>query len=195
LYLIQEELIQKPDCKSEDIAQSVDAINENISYINKIVSDLQDYTRTLSLNIASIDLKEVLQASITSVPKMITTNLQVDPDVRLETDATYLKRILSNLVINAVQAMPNGGTLTLQAKTIDDRVMISVADTGIGIPDEAKPNLFKPLFTTKAKGQGLGLAVVKRLVEALGGNITFESQVGKGTTFIIELPAKKVETI
>jgi signal transduction histidine kinase len=84
--------------------------------------------------------------------------------------------------------MPQGGDLTIEAKKQDNKVMFSVNDTGVGITEEAKPNLFKPLFTTKSKGQGLGLAVVKRLVEALGGTIYFESQVGKGTKFTIELP-------
>ena len=84
--------------------------------------------------------------------------------------------------------MPNGGKLTIKVLSNKDRTIISVKDTGVGIPEEAKPNLFKPLFTTKSKGQGLGLAVVKRLTEALGGTVTFESQEGKGAKFIIELP-------
>jgi signal transduction histidine kinase len=95
---------------------------------------------------------------------------------------------MTNLVINAVQAMPHGGKLTIDAFIAEGRVKISVADTGVGIPEEIKPNLFRPMFTTKAKGQGLGLAVVKRLVEALSGSISFESQEGKGTKFIVELP-------
>ena len=70
---------------------------------------------------------------------------------------------------------------------------LDVEDTGVGIPEEVKPKLFKPMVTTKAKGQGLGLAVVKRLVEALNGTITFESQVGKGTKFTISLPLDKIQ--
>ncbi len=95
---------------------------------------------------------------------------------------------MTNLVINAVQAMPNGGKITISAVVEAGRVLISVADTGVGIPEEIKPNLFKPMFTTKAKGQGLGLAVVKRLVEALNGSISFESEVGKGSKFTVSLP-------
>ena len=68
--------------------------------------------------------------------------------------------------------------------------VITVADTGVGIPEEAKNKLFTPLFTTKSKGQGFGLAVVKRMTEALGGTVTFESEEGKGTKFIIRLPAQ-----
>jgi signal transduction histidine kinase len=86
--------------------------------------------------------------------------------------------------------MPNGGKLTIEAIKQLDNAVISVIDTGVGIPEQAKPSLFKPLFTTKAKGQGLGLAVVKRLVDGLGGTITFESQEAKGTTFTLRLPLK-----
>lgn len=93
-----------------------------------------------------------------------------------------------NLVNNAVQAMPKGGKLTIEAHTTKDKVIISVKDTGVGIPEEVKPNLFTPLFTTKSKGQGLGLAVVKRLVEGLNGKVSFESEEGKETKFIVELP-------
>ena len=91
--------------------------------------------------------------------------------------------------------MPNGGKLTLSATVQAGTVLISVTDTGVGIAEEIKPNLFKPMFTTKAKGQGLGLAVVKRLVEALGGSISVESQVGKkaqNSLFRCRSPANSV---
>jgi len=84
--------------------------------------------------------------------------------------------------------MPNEGKLTVQANKKKDKITICVADSGVGIPEDVKTKLFTPLFTTKSKGQGLGLAVVKRLVEVLKGEITFESQPNKGTKFIVELP-------
>ena len=84
--------------------------------------------------------------------------------------------------------MPDGGELGLTAYKKENSVVIIVSDTGKGIPEDVKPNVFKPLMTTKAKGQGLGLAVVKRLVEGLNGKVSFESEEGKGTKFIIELP-------
>lgn len=99
-----------------------------------------------------------------------------------------LKRAFINLIQNAVQAMPNGGTLKINAQRQGNHVFISVEDTGEGIPEEVKSKLFTPLFTTKSKGQGFGLAVVKRLVEAQDGKITFNSHKGKGTTFTIQLP-------
>jgi signal transduction histidine kinase len=103
-------------------------------------------------------------------------------------DGTFLRRALTNLVNNALQAMPDGGELALTAQKQENSVVITVSDTGKGIPESVKANLFTPLITTKAKGQGLGLAVVKRLVEGLNGKVSFESEEGKGTKFIIRLP-------
>ena len=102
-----------------------------------------------------------------------------------------MRRALTNLINNAIQAMPNGGKLDISGFRKKGEIWISVSDTGIGIPNEVKPNLFAPMVTTKAKGLGLGLAVVKRLIEALDGSITFESKKGKGTKFIIKLPVER----
>ena len=101
-----------------------------------------------------------------------------------------LKRVLINLIQNAVQAMPNGGMLKINAQRQGKLASISVEDTGEGISEEVKGKLFTPLFTTKSKGQGFGLAVVKRLSEAQNGEITFKSQKGKGTTFTVQIPLK-----
>ena len=87
--------------------------------------------------------------------------------------------------------MPTGGKMSLNSLGEEGNLLIIVEDTGVGIPDDIKDKLFSPMFTTKAKGQGLGLAVVKRLVEALNGAISFESQEGKGTKFVITLPFNK----
>ena len=189
-YLIQQKLNDVPSCKSEDITESITSVTENIAYINKIVSDLQDYTRTLTLNFTEVELEDVFLSVLKNVPSSILTQVNVEEQFKIRTDPTYLRRIMINLVTNAVQAMPSGGKLTIEAAKRDDNAVISVIDTGVGIPEQIKFNMFKPLFTTKAKGQGLGLAVVKRLVEGLGGAITFESQEGKGTTFTVRFPLR-----
>jgi signal transduction histidine kinase len=106
-------------------------------------------------------------------------------------DSTFINRIMVNLINNAVQSMPNGGKLVIKAYKEANDVVIDVTDTGSGIPEVLKKKLFTPMFTTKAKGQGFGLPVIKRMTEALGGTVSFESQEGKGTTFIIRLPHTK----
>lgn len=191
MYLIKEELKTIPDGENKQaIFESIEAVNENLTYIDKIVSDLQDYTRPLKPNIQEANLSEIIEGTIStiSIPKRIELTTEIKDDSKvIKTDVAYLRRILTNLITNAVQAMPNEGELTVKANKKKGRIVIIVEDTGVGIPEEVKTRLFTPLFTTKSKGQGLGLAVVKRLVEALNSEITFESQPNKGTKFKVEL--------
>ena len=124
-------------------------------------------------------------------------NIEVSVEVevgagRFVSDSTFITRILNNLVNNAVQAMPNGGKLSIYTyKEVNDTVIL-VKDSGVGISEAVKGKLFTPMFTTKAKGQGFGLVVVKRMSEALGGSVDFESQEGKGTTFTVRFPSKEL---
>ena len=99
-----------------------------------------------------------------------------------------LRRVLENLVKNAMQAMTRGGTLTLQSGETSEAVWVSVTDTGGGIPQEQINRIFEPFYTTKKKGTGLGLMIVQRIVRAHNGRIELESHVGRGTTFRLWLP-------
>jgi len=107
----------------------------------------------------------------------------------LKVDSTMIKRVLINLMQNALQAMPNGGNLTINGTKNRNHLEISIEDTGEGIPIEVQAKIFTPLMTTKAKGQGFGLAVVKRMTEAMDGTVNFESEIGKGTKFTLQFPA------
>jgi PAS domain S-box-containing protein len=194
LYLAKDELASLPDGEAKDnLKDTVKEIEEQVTYINKIVTDLQDYAKPLAPCFEEMDLENAIQSvlSVTPVPEGIKVAYSVNGGFpKLVIDPSYIRRILTNLISNAMQAMPNGGTLTINAYHRDNKAFISVEDTGEGISEEAKVKIFKPLFTTKAKGQGFGLAVVKKLIDALGGTITFESEPGKGTKFTIELPMK-----
>ncbi len=194
LFLIQTELDELPDSKQKKFSlEEVASIREQIDYVNKIIADLQDYARPLKAARVEVDIKSLVTSSLSAVtvPFNIETLTSFEESLpKLQTDPMLLKRILVNLTINAIQAMPEGGELTINAYTDkkENMLAISVQDTGVGIPEEIKSKLFTPLFTTKSKGQGFGLVVVKRLVEVLGGTITFESQEGKGAKFIVKLP-------
>lgn len=192
IYLAKGELMSLPETDvKKSLTDSIQIIGEQMSYISKIVADLQDYARTSLPCMEDVDLRKTVNGimSTITVPSDVLFVVSVKKNFpKLHSDSAYLKRILINLITNAVQAMPSGGRLTLKATCNDKSALIHVKDTGEGISEETKAKIFKPLFTTKPKGQGLGLAVVKKLTNALGGNISFESKVGKGTCFTVELP-------
>ncbi len=193
LFLVRGEMkVMPPSEGKNNMQESLDEIEENISYINKIVSDLQDFTRVLTPSLEKVSVCDLIDETLAAadVPDKIQIQV-IAQNLVIDADPTFLRRVLTNLITNAVQAMQKGGKLTIEGKQTDGYAILSVRDTGVGIAEAVKPSLFTPLFTTKSKGQGLGLAVVKRIVEAMDGTISFESQVGVGTTFTIKVPLKK----
>ncbi len=199
IYLAKTELNSLPNSEAKErLKESCEAIGKSVEYVNKIVMDLQDYARPLVPVVQQINLEDLIEELLlkNDIPRNIKASSQIaNGTKKIRCDYILLKRILDNLIINAVQAMPAGGKLHINAYQEANKVVIKVQDTGTGIPEEAKNKLFTPLFTTKSKGQGFGLPVVKRLTEALEGTITFESTEGQGTTFTITLPhLKKKET-
>jgi two-component system sensor histidine kinase/response regulator len=194
IFLAKTDLTYCPNSEQKaSVQESLSEIEKNVEYISKIVADLQDFAKPLNPTAMEIDLKRIIDevANNRRIPENIQASIKVENGAeKIVVDSAYVQRILSNLVNNAVQAMPNGGKLTVHAYREGKDNVITVADTGVGIPEEAKSKLFTPLFTTKSKGQGFGLAVVKRMTEALGGTVTFESQAEKGTKFIVRLPKR-----
>ena len=192
LYLVKAEISGMQNSREkESIAECVNSIEESVDYINKIVQDLQDYARPLQPSYKEVDLEDLLKEVTfkNSLPATIEVSVLVDDKSKtIVTDASMLKRVLINLVNNAVQAMPEGGKLSLTASEDNGDCVLVVADTGVGIPEDRRSKLFVPLMTTKSKGQGFGLPVVKRMTESLSGNVSFESQIGQGTKFIVRLP-------
>ena len=191
LFLMKQEMDTLPDGpRKMEVEESLRTIQEQTDYISKIISDLQDFARPLKPEMGQVDLCVAIPQLLSTVvvPSNIEIVQECERKLRVKADFTFLKRILVNLVTNAIQAMPNGGNLSIKAFHDDSGINVTVSDTGVGIPDEIKPKLFQPLMTTKAKGQGFGLAVVKRLMEAQGGTVSFESKVGEGTQFKIVFP-------
>jgi signal transduction histidine kinase len=192
VYLAQNDLKKLPDGETkENLKSTIELIGAQTFYVNKIVDDLQDYARPINPRVEETDLEEIVQSVLSTLksPQEITVDFAIEKNYpRLKTDPAYIRRILTNLSNNALQAMPNGGKLIIRATYENNKAKIIVEDTGEGIAQEAKNKLFTPLFTTKSKGQGFGLAVVKKLTESLYGTVTYQSEIGKGTKFIVELP-------
>jgi len=183
-----------PSEQKKSLHEQVGIISEQAQYMNKIVSDLQDFAKPIKVEPTEVNLRELVDEALSSIQikENIEVHVRIPEDFpSLMLDTLLMRRVFVNLFTNAVQAMPDGGKLTVSASKGKDSVTIYVSDTGVGIIRENLGKMFTPLFTTKAKGQGFGLAVCKRLVEAHGGTINVESEVGKGSTFVVSLPLER----
>jgi len=191
LYLTEKKL---KSSQNKGLKEMLETVQEEVEYMNKIVSDLQDYARPLKPNLVETNIHQLIKEMLltTTIPKDIKVSIMVEKGFpKLEVDPTFMKRVFTNLIINSVQAMPEGGRLEIRLKKTEKAAFIILRDTGIGISEENLGKIFQPLFTTKSKGIGLGLAVCKRLVESLGGSIMVESKVGEGSTFKVIIPLIK----
>ncbi|MEM2547160.1 MAG: ATP-binding protein, partial [Candidatus Bathyarchaeia archaeon] len=186
-YYIKKRLAQEQDAK---LREMIEIIERNIAYSNKIINDLLDFSRDVKLELTETSPKALIEQalSLVKVPKNIQVIVQVKGSLTMKVDVEKLKRAFINLIKNAVEAMPNGGTLTIKSRKVGDKVLFTFSDTGIGMSKEVLNKLCTPLFTTKAKGMGLGLAICKRFVEAHGGSINVRSALGEGTIFTVKIP-------
>ncbi|MCW4043945.1 MAG: ATP-binding protein [Candidatus Bathyarchaeota archaeon] len=178
------------------VTEMLDVIDKDVEYANKIVNDLLEYSRAITLDLKETTPKALLKEALAlvNVPANVQVQDFTEDEPRIMVDADKMKRTFVNFLKNAVEAMPEGGKLTIKSKKAKDAVEVSFADTGLGIPKETLARIFIPLFTTKAKGMGFGLAICKRIIEAHGGKISVESTVGEGTKFTLVIPVQpKVE--
>jgi signal transduction histidine kinase len=174
--------------EDERARKHLDILDREVATVNRIVTDLLDFTRVKRPVLARTLLNEVLLRVLDRRPPppgvVLDANLDSAEPV-VEVDSTHLEQILDNLVSNAFQSMASGGTLTIKSGTASGRVFASVADTGVGIPTEHLEKIFQPLFTTRAKGIGLGLSLARDLATANAATITVESQPGAGSCFTL----------
>lgn len=166
-------------------------IKDEIGEAERIVSDLLDAVRTKPPRQEAVDVADVLRQTLRKcdIPASVSVRLdipQTPPLVRV--DPMHLHQVFWNLITNAVEAMPEGGALEIQAAEAPQALRISIRDSGIGIAPEQLDKVFEPLFTTKARRVGLGLVVVKKLMQANGGSVAVESEPGKGSVFTVTLP-------
>jgi PAS domain S-box-containing protein len=162
---------------------------------DKIITDLLDFTRIKSIDREPVLVSELVRQALERypVPPSVKVVLELPADLPpVYADPHHIVQVLGNLTVNACQAMPEIGKLTISAAVQSDMMRIAVQDTGIGILHDNISKLFEPLFTTKIKGIGLGLAVSQKLAEANGGRIEVQSEPGKGSTFTVYLPVYEV---
>ena len=184
-------ILETPDAQAHE---ALDILAQQIKISEQIINNLLDFARSRQIEKQSVDVNRVLDQTLRrlNVPAGIDVRQDLADLPPVSADPGQLGQILGNLLLNAIQAMPDGGQLTLRTYlSSPERVAIAVADTGVGISPENRERLFEPLFTTKSKGIGLGLALVKMLVEAHNGNIQVASTVGQGSTFTVELPVQR----
>jgi PAS domain S-box-containing protein len=168
------------------------SIENAIDYSNKIVNDLLEYSRDLKLDLAEVTPKVVLKnaRSLLEVPRKIQVIDATKNAPIVKADKEKMCRVFVNLIRNAVDAMPEGGILTVKSREVKGMLQIDFKDTGAGMTEETLKELKQgiPLFTTKAKGMGFGLPICRRITEAHGGKISIESKLGKGTTVSVAIP-------
>jgi PAS domain S-box-containing protein len=170
--------------------EMLDTIDKCVDYSNRIINDLLDYSREIHLILEKQSPKKLIEESLALSnlpPNVKVNNLCELSNIMVDTDK--IKRVFINLIKNAVEAMPEGGEITINSRDINGSIEISFTDTGLGINEETLPKLFAPLFTTKAQGMGFGLAICKRIIEAHKGTIVVKSVNGQGSTFTLTLPA------
>lgn len=193
MRMLSQMLQQKPETSDEQ-QKSLQYILEEIERIDYIVKGLMDFASPTKLHLELQSLTPVLQSVLTLMEANLTHHqieLSLDlapdlPDFNFDTDK--IKQAFMNVVLNAMEAMPQGGTLTISTFQENERVCIRICDTGIGISEEDVEHLFEPFFTRKTKGTGLGLANVKRIVEEHGGTVDIESVHNEGTTVSLWIP-------
>ncbi|MXV77918.1 hypothetical protein F4001_06140 [Candidatus Poribacteria bacterium] len=193
--MLSQLLRQKPEL-TEEQRQSLQYILEEIERIDTIVKGMMDFARPTSLKPVQQPLEPLLRDVLALMKANLTHHkielqLEFTSDLpEFEFDSDKIKQAFMNVVLNSMEAMPQGGVLTVSTSKLDDGVSIEVADTGVGIPETDMPHLFEPFFTSKDKGTGLGLANVKRIVEEHGGTVAIESTISEGVTVSIWLPLR-----
>jgi two-component system nitrogen regulation sensor histidine kinase NtrY len=188
---------QSPEQFDEVFSESSRTLLAEISNLKTIIGRFSEFSKMPHPQLQPVQVNEILRG----VVKLYQAQLQApgrapiacklelnETSGTIAADPDLLHRALSNLVLNAMDAMPNGGTLTLRSRRDDGKVIIDVADSGSGLTPEECERIFTPYYTSKQHGTGLGLAIVQSVVSDHGGRISVQSEPGRGTTFVIELP-------
>ena len=189
----------RPTQDEDQYSRLTELMLGEVHRLNAIVEQFLSLARPLEIKAEELRIQDILKELVAleeggANQSKVQIRLIASPDLPpIKADRDYLRQALLNLILNGLQAMPEGGMLTLEASASRGNFLITVTDTGVGIPRENLARIFDPYFTTKSKGSGLGLAITHRIVEAHGGTITVSSEAGTGSRFQISLPVKGVE--
>ena len=175
-----------------EVMETLQILAKEVTNSERIITSLLDFARAKPPQKRKVEIGHIIEEVLAriNVPANIVVKKQVDEKIPVVMGDPYqLDQVFGNILINAVQAMPKGGRLLIKAGTPEpDQLVMTFADSGIGIPAENLPRVFAPLFTGKAKGIGLGMAICKTFVEGHGGTIAVTSTEGQGATFTVKLP-------
>ena len=183
-------LLNAKNPTSEKVTEHLERIDRQVSMIENVITALSDVAKMPDAVLKHVDMRSVLQGVLKSVdlPNNIETVFAVpEPTPHVLADENQIVIAFRNLVRNARDAMSNGGVLTIKAEEQTDKVVFSIIDQGAGIPDHVRDKILEPLFTTKARGMGLGLTITLAIVEKNEGQLEFESEVGRGSRFDLTL--------
>lgn len=176
-------------------------VEREMVVIKRVLDDLRNIARPIPLERFPIEVDRSLAEIVESMQQHAeTAGLTLRAELGatgafIEGDLFALGRVYRNLIVNGIQATAPGGLVVVASELIGERVQIRVYDTGCGIPADRLGAVFEDFVTTKRRGLGLGLAISKKIVEQLGGKISVASEVGKGTTFVLEFPRTRANTI
>jgi nitrogen fixation/metabolism regulation signal transduction histidine kinase len=182
-----------PEQFEEVFREGTSTLLAELSKLKQIIGRFSDFAKMPAPEIGAVNLNELVVESMRLFEAQLAkagvrAQTQLDPGLRpVQADAEQMTRVLRNLILNAVDAMPGGGWLTVRTKTLGSGARLEVSDTGQGLTPEECERLFTPYYTTKTHGTGLGLAIVQSVVSDHKGRIAVESEKGKGTTFRIDL--------
>ncbi|MFQ6131690.1 MAG: sensor histidine kinase [Armatimonadota bacterium] len=180
----------------EQVATLLSVIDQEIATGDRIISSLLDFCRAEPLKLRPTDVSACLEAALEKLEGSdgVSVVRKLPPDLPLIAgDASQLYLVFTNIIANAIQAMPEGGELRVEARSGNGVVEVAVHDTGVGIPEQDLERIFEPLYTTKTHGIGLGLVVCKTLVERHGGEIEVTSTPGQGSSFAVRLPVASAQ--